>query len=208
MANKATSIFVGAGLLALGVFLVMKRKTLSTLATSALDEANREIFLAVTPSAVAPYYDVIKQVAEEQGVDPFVIAALGWQESGWTTRSPYTPLGDPCGTGDAGHGHGIMQIDDGTWSSWLASNDWCDPMVNVTKGAQIFRDNLDRALAAGLTGDFAVQAAIGAYNHGGKSITNAVQGLSPDAGLPNPNYSSTVWNLVSSWSDSFSSMIA
>lgn len=83
-------------------------------------------------SSAAGLAQTFLDVAARYQMYPFLLAALGQQESRCGDAL------DANGTGDGGHGHGIMQIDDGTWAPWLASNDWRNPVVNITKGADIW----------------------------------------------------------------------
>ena len=80
----------------------------------------------------------------------------------------------PAGTGDSGHGRGLMQLDDRTWEAWLEENDWTDPATNILKGASI----LDTYL--GQLGQN-VAAAVAAYNCGPGRIARLLATMS-DAG--------------------------
>lgn len=203
-------LLLGAGIAGLGVLIFMSRKTLSAVATSALDAVNDAIFLASIPSSARTYADVIRQVAQESGVDPFVIVSLGWRESHWGDL--LSPRG-PSGLGDAGHGHGLMQIDDRTWGDWLAEYDWTDPYTNVSKGADIFSGYLSNAYGQGLDGDAALLAAMGAYNHGPKAIGNVVAAVrdgtdifaAADTNTTQGNYASDVYAKAQSWQGVFAS---
>lgn len=98
-----------------------------------IDSAHESIFRWTLPSYAQPYADVILRVSREKGLDPFLIFALGDRESGWGRYL------NADGTGDSGHGHGLMQIDDGSFAEWLATHDWRDPYTNVSKGASILQ---------------------------------------------------------------------
>ena len=86
-----------------------------------------------------PYLDIFQKVGKEQNLDYLLLAAICSRESGFGRY--LTPPG-PGGTGDSGHGHGLMQIDDRTWGVWLASHDWPSPYTNITKGAQLLVSNM------------------------------------------------------------------
>ncbi len=105
---------------------------------------NPESFAASLPSAARPYADIILQVAQEKGVDPYIIAAIGQQESRW--GQALRPAG-PTGTGDftprtwttpsmppdgKGWGRGLMQLDYNVYGN---SVDWADPLTNVRLAA-------------------------------------------------------------------------
>ena len=215
--KDSTKILIGL-IVGLGVYLFMKRKALSPVASSALDAANATSFIDALPDEAVPYASVIKQVASEQGVDPFLITAIGYRESHWGAL--LSPSGDPGGTGDNGHGRGLMQIDDRTFgpdadgvgkgNGWLANNNWGDPYVNVTKGTQIYLDGVVYFTQRGLTGDDLVQAAIAAYNHGAPAVwanISATPPLSPDTGTTGGDYASSVWQDYQNYSDEFTSAV-
>jgi hypothetical protein len=159
---------------------------------AATGSAGLQAFLRTTGhAAAAKYADVIARVAQEETVSPFAIVALGERETGWGTRRPYRPLGDPGGTGDftprnptkwkyamppdgLGWGRGLMQIDYGSFRSWIESKDWRDPYKNVKKGAQILKGKRDYlASRLGITGNDLLLASIAAYNAGEGTITSA-----------------------------------
>lgn len=189
-------VFVLGGV---AVVAFLKRKTISDIGGSMLDAANAAVFSYALPSEARPYADVIKRVASEAGVDPFVLAALGQQESRW--GQALSPVG-PGGTGDAGHGHGIMQIDDRTWGAWLNANDWTDPYTNVSKGADILNSNISYFTGKGLTGDALMSAALAAYNGGPGRVWQAIQ-----AGQPVDSVT-TGWNGSTGYSSSVLARVA
>lgn len=117
-------------------FLVLKRKTVMLYGAKALEAGKEVLFSASISGEAQPYAALILQVARESGVDPFLIYALGQRESRW--GEALRPKG-PGGTGDSGHGRGIMQIDDRSFGSWLAANDWGDPYTNISKGAAVLK---------------------------------------------------------------------
>jgi Transglycosylase SLT domain len=81
--------------------------------------------------------------------------------------------------GDAGHGHGLMQIDDRSFGDWLASNDWTDPATNIEKGVQVLAGKYNYLNGQGLLNDLdeaaAVQAAIAAYNCGEGNVAKVLR---------------------------------
>jgi len=202
--DRKTAAIIGFGLLGVGAVIYMtRRRQLSAVGQSAVDRA--DLFSLAIPSEAAPYAAIILQVAEETGVDPFVIAAIGQRESRWGLAL------DANGLGDSGHGHGIMQIDDRTWGSWLASNDWADPYVNVRKGAEIMGQNLDYFAGKGLTGNELIAAAAAGYNHGPGAVwRNVVATGNPDDGPGGPtahgNYGGSVLASSSAYAGSFESL--
>jgi soluble lytic murein transglycosylase-like protein len=121
---------------AAAVLAFTKRESIMLYGAKALEAGKEAAFRAALSSQAKPYSAVILQAARDTGVDPFIIYALGQRESRWGAAL------NANGTGDAGHGHGLMQIDDRSFLSWLESHDWRDPYTNVRKGAEILRDKM------------------------------------------------------------------
>lgn len=138
MARKVSPLLLGGLGLAVAGLLFSERKSIMLFGQTVVDAAHKAIFKAVLPDYAAPYGDVMLRVADEQGVDPFLIFALGDRETRWGSSRDLDQPG-PAGTGDGGHGHGLMQIDDRSWGDWLASHDWTDPYTNVSQGVRILK---------------------------------------------------------------------
>lgn len=138
-------IFAAAGAAAAG-YLAYNAFAGDDSVTTPVDNAfqatsdNVDAFKGAISADAQPYADIILRVAAEQGISPAIISAIGDQESHWGRA--LTPQG-PTGTGDGGHGCGLMQIDDRTWGDWLAANDWTDPYTHITKAVQIYKAGLD-----------------------------------------------------------------
>ena len=117
--------------------------------TGAVDLAT---FTARLPVAGQQYAPIFWRVGQENNINPAILAAICERETNYGTAHGLSVQG-PTGTGDAGHGHGLMQIDDRSWAPWLAKNDWTDPYTNITKGAEILKGKI-RTLAgnAAITG--------------------------------------------------------
>lgn len=169
--------------------------------------ANRELFTLSLPSEARDYADTILQVAQEESVDPMIIAALGQRESRW--GHALSPQG-PGGTGDYGHGHGLMQIDDRSHSDFLDNYDWTDPYTNVQYAIHnVLKPNLDFFTQKGLQGDQLVSAAVAAYNAGPGNVWKAIQaGKSPDAVTTGRNYASDVLARAASAANAFNSQVS
>lgn len=89
-------------------------------------------------------------------VDPVVLAAIMERESrGGDALTP--PV--PSGTGDGGHGRGLMQIDDRWHGPFIATGLWREPAFALLYAARLLREALDA-----LGGEYG--PAIGAYNAG------------------------------------------
>ena len=64
-----------------------------------------------------PVKTLITEIAKYHGLPPAVIAAVISRESG--AGRLLGKWGSPPGTGDRGHGHGLMQVDDRYWPGFL-----------------------------------------------------------------------------------------
>ena len=125
-------------------------------------------FAASISSEARPYADVILRAANEVGVDPFALAAIGQRESNWgrqlrpdltgdCAKRSWTIAGVPVTKSSDGlyfpadglcWGRGLLQIDYGYHYGWIAGNNWRDPYTNVMKGASILRGMFDYFAAA------------------------------------------------------------
>jgi soluble lytic murein transglycosylase-like protein len=111
------------------------------------------------------------------GVDALLLAALMDRES--KGGEALTPKG-AGGTGDAGHGRGLMQIDDRAHPIFVhaVSDDgallWKEPAFNILYAARLFAHDLGI-----LDGD--EHAAIAAYNCGAQRVKRTLAALEPDA---------------------------
>lgn len=47
------------------------------------DPAKQQVFRSIIPASAQPYADIILRVADEEGVDPLVLVAVGQRESRW-----------------------------------------------------------------------------------------------------------------------------
>lgn len=117
--------------------------------------ANREYLAEVPVPSQAETKKLVTDVARRHGVDPKLMLALSYQESGWSQRavSPANAIG-------------IMQVipASGDWASTLVGRDLnlLDPQDNVTAGVVIMRALLRSAGTE--------QEAIGGYYQGLASV--------------------------------------
>ncbi len=127
------------------------------------------------PQRIAQWSNEIAVAAEEHRVDPLLIAAVIERESeGGESKCLDHP--GPSGTGDNGHGRGLMQIDDRANPAWIMGADWRNPAINIEHGTMILRQCM---FALGGV----VAAALAGYNAGpGKArrVVNAMAGLPAD----------------------------
>lgn len=143
-----------------------------------------EIALARSlPKAGRPFAAAIIAAAEKHRINAWVLAGLISRESQFGAL--LEPKG-PAGKGDAGHGHGLAQIDDRTWGTWLRTHTWWDPAVNIDKGAEI----LATALRT-FGGDYT--KALAAYNSGPRNVAKAIAaGQHPDHFTTGKDYGTDV----------------
>jgi uncharacterized protein YkwD len=119
-----------------------------------------------------PYID--EAAALYNWLSPSIIAGIGSRESGWGLF--LSPKG-PTGTGDGGHGRGLMQIDDRYHQTFINSGRWTNPRDNIIYG-------VDKVLAeyysylgrtTSLTGVDLLRGAIAAYNAGPGNVERALR---------------------------------
>ena len=100
----------------------------------------------------------IEAAAAAHHLDPKLLAAVAAQETGGPGANSGRNI-----VGDGGHGHGIFQIDDRSWS-FARTAAAMDPSRNAEMAASILEDNLHR-----YGGD--LRAALSAYNSGSPTAT-------------------------------------
>lgn len=131
------------------------------------------------PRNVALWWPHFDEAGKYFMLDPFLLAAICARESG---GGVYLVPRGPEGTGDGGHGRGLMQIDDRYHGEFIARKlpdgrfAWQDARENIRYGAGLLRQYLDQ-----LDGD--MPAAIAAYNAGPTRIGRVKRRLSIDAPL-------------------------
>lgn len=117
----------GTGAAFLLVFTKKGQSVVTTIKSKALSYSSA---LAALPT----YWDALQQVANETGVPAEYLAGIMWRESAFGLA--LSPPG-PTGTGDNGHGRGLMQIDDRSFPDFTSSDDWMDPYQNIKQGAAV-----------------------------------------------------------------------
>jgi hypothetical protein len=93
-------------------------------------------------------------------------------------ESHFGLLLDAKGTGDNGHGRGIMQIDDRSHAAWISKAYWKDPATNIEYGADVWLDNFNYFCDHyDLVGDNVtlVWAATAAYNCGPGNVVKSIR---------------------------------
>jgi hypothetical protein len=154
----------------------------------------------------ASYKPLIEEAAARYSwLRPSVIAGIGSRESHWGRL--LSPAG-PSGTGDLGHGRGLMQIDDRFHIPFINSGKWRDPRENIQYGInEVLAKNydyLDRN--TNLQGIELLRGALASYNAGLGNVLDAVsQGLDVDYYTTGQDYSADVlmragWFQLNGWS--------
>lgn len=196
-------LLIGGGIAAL---LAYYSSDVADAASTIVDEVKQNVLNLFMPSAALPLLPVIFQVAQEEGVSPFLIAAIIKRESGF---GAYLTPPTYAGTGDYGHGHGLMQIDDRSWGQWLAANDWGDPLTNIRKGTRILKEDIQtlRNNFPAMPEDSILRAAISAYNTGTGNVLNSIRvGRDTDATTTGKNYAADTLATAKSWEDLYTSL--
>lgn len=182
--DRKLAALLGFGVLTAGVVIYMtRRRQLTSAGQASLEPSNDSAFRSVLSSAAQPYADIVKQVAQEQSIDPLLLVALVEREDPWW--DPNIVSGDG--------GHGLTQITSDR--AWIASADWADPYTNLTRGAQMLGDELSFFLGKFPDDpELGTRYALAAYNRGRTRVWQTAQALGdPDTGTTN-NYASGVWN--------------
>jgi hypothetical protein len=117
---------------------------------------------------------------------PWLLSAILERES--RGGEALTPPG-PAGTGDGGHGRGLMQIDDRFHSAFVSHvlqdgrPAWQDAAVNIAYGANVLRGVMSffRTPAWALSSRVADAAGVASYNAGQRSVAAAMRREGLDA---------------------------
>lgn len=137
------------------------------------------------PLALAQYREHFETAGDTTALPRELIEGVCWRES--RAGLVLTPPG-PEGTGDNGHGHGLMQIDRGDGDEhvpFLNAVDeagvplWKKPKTNILYGAQVLRSAIDTFpgdLDAGVARYNASLARIRRFVAAGKTANDATTG--------------------------------
>jgi soluble lytic murein transglycosylase-like protein len=124
------------------------------------------------PQHLAQWSAEVAIAAERYRLDAALLMAIIDRESrgGLALRPP-----GAGGTGDQGHGRGLMQIDDRWHADWIRLGVWKNPGANILKGAEILRGGIDFFLKRDdPDADF---CGIAAYNCGPGGVLRAIRAL-------------------------------
>jgi hypothetical protein len=86
------------------------------------------------------YEYTVNKVASKYDIPTSIIAGIGSRESHWGLA--LTPPG-PGGTGDHGHGRGLLQIDDRWHVPFVESGKWANGRDNIIYGAAVLKNCMD-----------------------------------------------------------------
>lgn len=137
------------------------------------------------------YQPIVAQVALQCKVPTAVIAGMGSRESRWGLA--LTPPG-PAGSGDGGHGRGLLQVDDrpAAHAAHISSGDWMDPAKHIAYGGQVLRWMLGAFAkeCPNAPADILLRGGIAGYNKGPRRVIDAYKaGLDVDTPTALGNYS-------------------
>jgi soluble lytic murein transglycosylase-like protein len=149
------------------------------------------------PPEARQYREIVERVASDLDVDPALIFAIMYVETRYGTSGACNPKGPGC-VGDNGHGHGLMQLDDRTYASFISQGTWRDPETNIRTavegslkpGLRTFK-YLATSSARGWRDWY--QAAAAGYNAGPGRVKSAMRdGKSPDSITTGGDYGARV----------------
>jgi soluble lytic murein transglycosylase-like protein len=123
--------------------------------------------------AFKQYQSIVEYTANQMKILPSIVAGIGSRESHWGLA--LTPPG-PTGTGDKGHGRGLMQVDDRWHIEHTSGEDWKNPLIHITYAVKLLRWSIDTfATKTGTSGNTALYYGIAAYNCGVGNAMKAYQ---------------------------------
>lgn len=129
------------------------------------------------PSRLLRWLPTVEPIAALYRLDPLLVLSVMDRES--LGGDALTPKG-PSGTGDHGHGRGLMQVDDRAHKGFVAAVDdlgrplWQDPAVNVLYGCRLLRRLIDSL-------DGYEAGALAAYNAGLGRVRSVLARVPVDA---------------------------
>lgn len=140
------------------------------------------------------YEAFVKKAAQVYSIPASVLAAIGALESRWGLA--LSPPGS-AGTGDGGHGRGLMQIDDRWHVPFIQSGKWVEANENIAYGAAVLKNSIDYIgkQAQMDMSQALLRAGIAGYNCGPARALQALrQGLDVDYYTARRNYSQQILN--------------
>ena len=139
---------------------------------------------------IKKYESIILKVAAQYNIQPSIIAGIGSRESHWgLALTPPTP----AGTGDGGHGRGLMQIDDRWHIPFIQSGKWANASDNIIYGCAVLKSSIDLFIKNGITGFLATQGGVAGYNAGpSRALAGYREGYGVDYYTTGRDYSKNV----------------
>lgn len=133
------------------------------------------------------WLEIFKQAANKFKLPVEILIAIGSRETNLDPKYQSQ-------TGDGGHGHSIMQIDDRSYPEFCESGAWKDVTLAIPYGAGVLNDKLKQVKSTtGIPEDKQLQVAIAGYNCGAtRAINNFRSGRPIDANTTGKDYSSDV----------------
>lgn len=180
----------GAAIAALVTYLIWAILQASDALSPDDPELTFDLFAGSLPANAQRLAPIFWQVYQETGISPFILAGICAQESDF--GDALSPPGDG-GTGDGGHGRGLMQIDDRSNATWVANSNWGDAYINISMGASVLKAKAQYLALRGVSSDQLLRASVAAYNTGEGNVLKSLRaGLDPDTTTADGNYSTRV----------------
>jgi len=136
---------------------------------------------------IKAWYGFFDAASKDAGVPVSVLAAIACRETNVRNIS-----------GDSGHGHGVMQIDDRSHSAFTSSQAVWDVGQNILYAARLLASNIRDAASHGIDDFNSLRVAVAAYNHGPGAIHDYQVHGNPDLNTYNGDYSRDVLQ-VAGW---------
>lgn len=145
------------------------------------------------PPRIARWRRELAAASLATGVDPVLLAAIMDRETNGGDAKGYEPRGSPAGTGDGGHGRGLMQIDDRAHAAFCSGDLWRRSDFNVLYGAHVLKEALYAFSGRELP-------ALCAYNAGAVRVRRAMgAGRTPDSVTTGGDYGTDVLSRRDVW---------
>lgn len=141
------------------------------------------------------YIAFARAASVKYGVPLSTIAGIGSRESHWGLA--LTPPG-PGGTGDGGHGRGLMQVDDRWHIPFIESGRWAIAEDNIHYGTAVVKSCMDFFRKANWPdGEMLLRASVAGFNAGPRRVLESYNaGLGIDYYTAGRDYSQDVMSRV------------
>jgi membrane-bound lytic murein transglycosylase MltF len=148
---------------------------------------NRDLDIQFSRAVNLGWLEVFKKASKDFDLPVEVLLAIASRETNLNPKYQQQ-------TGDGGHGHSIMQIDDRSYPDFCNSGDWKDINLAIQKGASVLEEKRKSIRAAkGIPVTDEVRLAIAAYNCGATRVINNFRSGRPiDSNTTDKDYSADV----------------